>query len=97
MFNNSDYERDAAFERYTGNGMKIPEPPKPGEVLMCQICGKAITPEELKEEKNIGQRKRCFKWHIHPKCYMTMNDIVDRSVPGLIAERKKAEERYSQR
>lgn len=92
MFN-GDYEKDAAFERYTGNGMNVPPPPKPGEVIICQLCGKPVTPDELAAEKNMGQRKRCFKWHIHPACYVAMNDIVDRSVPGLLAERKQIQDR----
>lgn len=87
---NGDFERDAAFERFTGGGPTIPPPPKPGEIMICQHCGNPIMPDELREEKNVNQRKRCFKWHLHPQCFMAMSDLADRAVPGLLAERKKA-------
>lgn len=88
-----DYERDGAFENYTHGAPNIPAAPKPGEMIICQWCGQPITPEELKAETNTAQRKRCFKWHLHPLCYTGMGDQVDRAVPGLLAERKKAQER----
>jgi hypothetical protein len=91
--NYADYEKDAAFESYTHGAPTIPAPPKPGEIMICQFCQQPIMPEQLKAEKNINQRKRCFKWHIHPGCYMGMSDQLDRAVPGLLAERKKAQER----
>ena len=90
---NGDYERDGAFESYTSKGMNVPAPPKPGELMICQWCLQPITPEQLKAEKNMGQRKRCFKWHVHPNCFISMNDQVDRSMPGLLTERKQRQDR----
>lgn len=91
------YESDSAYNNYTRGGTNVPAPPKPGEVMMCQWCQQPITPEQLKAETNIMQRKRCFKWHLHPQCFMAMSDQVDRGTPGLIAERKRAEESRQQR
>lgn len=76
---------------FTKGGMNIPKPPKPGEVIMCQYCGMPMLPKDFSENKII--RKREFKWHIHDKCFQQMNDVADRGVPGLLAERRKMEKR----
>lgn len=69
------------------NNMKIPDPPKKGELIKCQICGEPIYPEQF--SKNMTLRKMQFKWQIHDSCYNLMLDVADRSLPGLIQERKK--------
>lgn len=64
-----------------------PKPPKPGEVIICQICNTPMLPEHF--SKNPKIRKREFKWHMHQYCMQQMEDFVDRSTPGLLAERSK--------
>lgn len=75
---------------YIGNGTRLPSPPKKGEILICQMCGKPLLPEHFSKDER--SRKREFKWHIHPECFIAMDEMADRSVPGLLAERKKANE-----
>ena len=43
-----------------------PAPPKPGEVIVCQICGKEMLPNDFSKIPKI--RKFEFKWHIHWEC-----------------------------
>lgn len=77
---------DTDVRDYTKNGCTIPPRPKPGELMICQVCGKPIYPEQF--SKNLAARKREFKWHLHPECYQALNDMADRSVAGLLSERK---------
>lgn len=86
-------QRDA--ESYTSRGIKIPDPPAPGEPIICQYCGKIVYPEDFSEDP--FQRKLEFKWHLHPQCKQAMEDQADRATPGLVAERKKAMGEYSNR
>lgn len=79
---------------YVRSGSKTPKPPDKGEILICQMCGQPLLPEHF--SKNERNRAREFKWHIHPECFIAMDELADRSVPGLLAERKKASE-HSQR
>lgn len=76
---------------YTGNGSRIPDPPKRGEIIICQMCGQPLLPEHF--SKDPAKRKREFKWHIHPQCFEAMSEVCDRGVPGLVTERKQAQER----
>ena len=85
-------ENDAI--RYTSGGQNVPDPPRPGEMIMCQVCGQPILPQQF--SKNPFQRKYEFKWHLHPGCKEKMFGEIDRAVPGLIAERKQAEKRAAQ-
>lgn len=85
-------ENDAI--RYTAGGQNVPAPPKPGEMIICQVCGQPILPSQF--SKNPFQRKYEFKWHLHPECKEKMYCEIDRSVPGLVAERKQAEKRAEQ-
>lgn len=85
---NVDYSGDIAS--YTRGGTSIPAPPKKGELMICQFCGKPIYPEQF--SKNSFQRKYEFKWHLHPECRESMDSIADRGVPGLIQERQKAQQ-----
>lgn len=82
------YLDNRSTSSYIGNGTKVPAPPKKGEILICQMCGQPLLPEHFSKDER--KRKREFKWHIHPQCFDTMDEIADRSVPGLLAERKKA-------
>lgn len=77
--------------QYTRGGSRVPAPPKRGEILMCQMCGQPLLPQHF--SKDPIKRKREFKWHIHPQCFEAMSELCDRGVPGLVSERKKAEER----
>lgn len=78
---------------YTSKGSRIPEPPKRGEIIICQMCGQPLLPEQF--SKDPIKRKREFKWHIHPQCFEAMNNMADQGVPGLLAERKKAQESFT--
>ena len=73
-------------EKRKGAGYLVPPPPKPGEVIICQQCGKPMYPEDFSKGPKI--RKHEFKWHIHHACEMQIWDLVDRQTPGLMAERK---------
>ena len=63
----------------------IPKPPKPGELMYCQICGKVMYPKDFSTDVKI--RKYEFKWHIHKSCEEKMFGLADRNTPGLLAER----------
>lgn len=63
----------------------VPEPPKPGEVMICQGCGKPMLPKDFSDNELI--RKREFKWQMHNKCMQEMEAKCDRQTPGLLSER----------
>lgn len=67
----------------------LPTPPKPGEIMYCQYCGKPMLPQHFSKNKVI--RKREFKWQIHNECFMEMDKMADLKTHGLIAERKYIE------
>lgn len=73
-------------ERRKGQGYMVPPPPKPGELIICQQCGKPMYPEDFSTDPKI--RKHEFKWHIHWACEQQIWDMVDRQTPGLMAERQ---------
>lgn len=73
-------------EKRKGKNYMVPPPPKPGEVIICQQCGKPMYPEDFSKDPAI--RRHEFKWHIHHECEKQIWDLVDRQTPGLIAERK---------
>lgn len=73
-------------EMQKGKGYLVPPPPKPGELIICQHCGKPMYPEDFSKDPAV--RKHEFKWHIHQKCEEQIWDLVDRQTPGLLAERK---------
>lgn len=75
-----------AEERQKGAGYMVPPPPKPGEIIICQHCGKPMYPEDFSKDPKI--RKHEFKWHIHYACEQEIWDMVDRQTPGLLSERK---------
>ena len=88
LANVSGSEQTDAFVRKVDQRKKdimLPPFPKPGEIIRCQICGKPMPPEAFSKIPSI--RKREFKWHIHNDCMNSMFDLVDRSTPGLMAER----------
>lgn len=74
-------------ERQKGRGYLVPPQPKPGEVIICQQCGKPMYPEDFSKDPTI--RKHEFKWHVHEACEKQIWDLVDRSTPGLLSERKQ--------
>jgi hypothetical protein len=76
-----------AEEKQKGANYLVPPPPKPGEVIVCQQCGRPMYPKDFSKDPKI--RKREFKWHIHNACEQQIWDLVDRQTPGLIAERKE--------
>lgn len=78
---------------YIANGIMVPPPPKPGEPIICQYCGKIVYPDDFSEDP--FQRKFEFKWHLHPQCKQAMEDEADRFTPGLVSERKKAMGEYA--
>ena len=69
-----------------GEGYLTPPPPKPGEIIICQHCGRPMYPEDFSKDPKI--RRHEFKWHIHYACEQQIWDLVDRQTPGLLAERK---------
>lgn len=69
-----------------GRNSMVPPPPKPGELMYCQLCGKPMYPKDFSSDIKI--RKREFKWQIHAKCEEEMWKRLDNSVPGLMSERK---------
>ena len=62
-----------------------PPPPKPGELIYCQWCGKPMYPEDFSKDPKI--RKREFKWQIHYACEQQIWAEADRQTPGLLGER----------
>lgn len=83
-------DNNASVNSFLSGGSNIPTPPRRGEVIICQMCGQPLLPHQFSKE--IYKRKREFKWHIHPQCFEQMEAMADRGVPGLMAERKRAEE-----
>ena len=73
----------------------VPPVPKPGEIIICQECGKPMYPEDFSKDPKI--RKHEFKWHIHHACEQHIWDIVDQQTPGLLAERTGGVNRSIQR
>lgn len=73
-------------DRQKGKDWMVPPPPKPGEYIICQICGKVMMPEDFSKDQKI--RKHEFKWHIHYQCELNIFDQLDRETHGLLAERK---------
>lgn len=65
----------------------VPPPPKPGELMYCQICRQPMYPEEF--SKDLATRKREFKWQVHDKCRTFIDKYLDIQTQGLMAERKK--------
>ena len=72
-------------EKRKGQGYMVPPPPKPGELIICQQCGKPMYPEDFSKDPKI--RKHEFKGHIHHACEQQIWDLVDRQTPGLLSER----------
>ena len=72
-------------EMKKGKGYLAPPPPKPGEIIICQQCGKPMYPEDFSKDPKIRMHE--FKWHIHYACEQQIWDLVDRQTPGLMAER----------
>ena len=73
-------------EKLKGKDWMVPPPPKPGEYIVCQMCGKVMMPEDFSKDPKI--RKHEFKWHVHWDCEQNVFNQLDRGTPGLIAERE---------
>lgn len=84
-------DNNSTVSSFTKGKQKMPTPPKKGELMYCQICGAPMLPKDFSENEIL--RKREFKWHIHAKCFNELDNMTDRAVPGLMAERKKLESR----
>lgn len=80
----SAFLKNVSMER---KNVMLPKPPRPGEIIHCQVCGQAMYPKDF--SPNLAVRKREFKWHIHNKCFEQMGNLADRSTPGLMSERKQ--------
>ena len=65
----------------------VPPPPKPGELIYCQMCRKAMLPEHFSKDE--AQRKWEFKWQVHWACKLAADDYLDRMTPGLLSERRR--------
>lgn len=65
----------------------VPPPPKRGEYIICQHCGKVMKPEDF--SKNPAIRKKEFKWHLHHQCQQAMLDMCDKQTLGLLSQRNK--------
>ena len=79
-----DELRDRENEK--GQNWMLPEPPKPGELIYCNICGKPMYPKDFSKDPKI--RKREFKWQQHNLCQENMFLQCDLQTPGLLSERK---------
>lgn len=75
----------AEQEKQKGRGRLVPPPPKKGELIICQHCGKPMLPEDFSKDPKV--RRHEFKWHIHSACEQDIWSLVDRQTPGLMAER----------
>lgn len=65
----------------------VPKPPKPGEIMRCQHCGKAMHPEDFSEQEIV--RRREFKWQMHQKCMLAAELQCDLNTPGILSERQQ--------
>lgn len=83
----SNMQAYAAEDKAKGKNWMVPPPPKPGEYIICNICGKVMLPENFSKDKI--QRKHEFKWHVHWDCEQKMLAKLDMDTAGLLAERKK--------
>lgn len=63
----------------------VPNPPKKGELMHCQWCGKVMRPKDF--SKDPETRKKEFKWQIHWPCREEMLNGLDMYTPGLVASR----------
>lgn len=92
----NEWENNASqSQQFMYNGTKMPAPPKPGEIMVCQFCGKPIMPNEL--SKNKTMRKREIKWHLHPECVIEMERRTEIETPGLVGEREAARKRMEKK
>lgn len=66
-------------------GMML-KPPGPGEIMYCQLCREPMLPKDFSKDERTRQRE--FKWHMHNVCMRKMEDLADRSTPGLMNERR---------
>lgn len=65
----------------------VPPPPKPGEIMYCQMCRKPMMPEDFSSD--IKKAKYEFKFQVHWACKIAVDEYLDRITPGLLSERKR--------
>lgn len=86
LINSSGRELQMALANKNNNKSCLPKPPKKGEIMYCQVCGKAMLPKDF--DKNPIIRKKEFKWQTHYKCQQESFKRCDLNTQGLMAERK---------
>ena len=72
----------------------VPKPPKPGEIMICQNCGKPMYPKDFSSNKTI--RKKEFKWQCHYACMKKAEELCDLKTVGLLAERQALANKYKE-
>lgn len=75
-------------EQANAKGYMVPPPPKPGEIIHCQICGQPMKPEDFSED--MDQKKWEFKWHTHWNCKEAEFEKVERGTLGFLQERRES-------
>jgi hypothetical protein len=86
-FEKEQQKLDNETKDFIMTGTMVPKPPKPGETIFCQWCGKPMPIEDF--SKDPYKRKLEFKWQIHWKCRLEWEDECDKRTPGLLKERRK--------
>lgn len=61
--------------------------PKPGEIMICQGCGKPMYAKDFSKDKKIAERE--FKWHMHDKCMKMAEEYLDRNTPGVMQDKEE--------
>ena len=89
---NSNSEQLAQWVAESGNSQDTmssspPPPPKPGEYIVCQLCGRIMKPEDFSKIKRIRQYE--FKWHIHYACQQIMFEQMDMMDSNANLERRE--------
>jgi hypothetical protein len=94
-FSGKDEEMSEEFKT-----QRLPDPPAPGEMIICQICNQPIYPRKEKYlndphisnnlimHKDKRNAKREFDFHVHNMCREKKLMLADQNTPGLISERK---------
>ncbi len=70
----------------TRQNSMVPPPPKPGEYMICQICGEKILPEQMSTDEKT--QKYEFKWHVHYSCTQYAFQTLDYNTKDIRISRK---------
>jgi len=76
---------DSEASRASETFKYVPKPPAPGQMMKCRDCGCDMPPESFPNNKTL--RKLLFKWQLCHSCWLKVSDFLDRSTPGLMADR----------